>query len=88
MAIISAVLVVLAAPMLKNNRYASDQTLFDYVAILYAAHTSVPLLVAYLLPTLAFPCMLDSKRHAARETDLLVKDAPFPVQSQQSRLHN
>ncbi|KAL8716630.1 MAG: hypothetical protein Q9225_006055 [Loekoesia sp. 1 TL-2023] len=54
--------------MLSTNRYASDQTLANHAAQLYAVHAPLPLLYAHILPTLAFARMFEVKEDAARST--------------------
>ncbi|KAL8993920.1 MAG: hypothetical protein Q9188_007205 [Gyalolechia gomerana] len=65
--------VVLSIRMLINNPYASDQTLLNHAALLYATHAPLPLLFAHILPTLAYRPMFRIKEDAVRRTYLGVK---------------
>ncbi|KAI4117305.1 MAG: hypothetical protein LQ338_007574 [Usnochroma carphineum] len=54
--------------MLDYNRYASDQILHTQAIQLEAAHASVPLLFAHILPTLGLVSLLDIVHDASRLT--------------------
>ncbi|KAI4120913.1 MAG: hypothetical protein LQ338_006677, partial [Usnochroma carphineum] len=56
------------ARMLDYNRYASDQILHTQAIQLEAAHASVPLLFAHILPTLGLVSLLDIVHDASRLT--------------------
>ncbi|KAI4267716.1 MAG: hypothetical protein L6R38_008131 [Xanthoria sp. 2 TBL-2021] len=74
-------LLVRAAAMLRTNRYASDQTLINHAALIYAAHTSLPLLTAHILPTLVFPRMFLIKAEAAQSTVQQLRLGTFPCRT-------
>ncbi|KAL8749724.1 MAG: hypothetical protein Q9184_006693 [Pyrenodesmia sp. 2 TL-2023] len=86
----------LAIRMLVINRYASDQTLLDHAALVYATHASIPLLFSHILPALAFTPMFRIKEAAVRESYLAVKSTnclrlmprgqtcPYPTTREQS----
>lgn len=82
--------------MLIINRYASDQTLLDHAALLYATHAPIPLLFSHILPALAFTPMIRIKEAAVRQTYLAVrytkclrltprsKTCPYPMTTEQA----
>ncbi|KAL8941835.1 MAG: hypothetical protein Q9216_002013 [Gyalolechia sp. 2 TL-2023] len=72
--------------MLLRNRYASDQTLIDLAAQVYATHTSLPLLYAHIIPTVTFPFMFKSTHFMTRVTVGAIEHEylPCPIKREQS----
>ncbi|KAL8968312.1 MAG: hypothetical protein Q9197_004947 [Variospora fuerteventurae] len=76
--------------------YASDQTLLDHAALLYATHAPVPLPFSHILPALALPSMFRIKETAVSQTFLAVEytnclrlalgdqTCPYPTTGEQS----
>ncbi|KAL9023575.1 MAG: hypothetical protein Q9196_007117, partial [Gyalolechia fulgens] len=75
-------IVLRSSVILKNNRYASDDILYEYAAQLYDSYTnSLPQLYTHILPTLAFDRMFEIKQQATLETARIIREGRHPCRT-------